>query len=425
MQCRQKCEPSVSSSLPYDHSVILDNGRYAPGKQGFTKLRVVKTDELLDRNPELQRKFLEDTASWRFSKRQMLRFKDRLTDGFRARYSRELLLFDASVDGTLRCFLQRLRSGLPPASEPQKERVRSLAMAVVDAFGGSLVDSALADRWDKRLRELRLDPPADLPIGKLMGGPSAGRRRVGAGVCRHRAILLKYCCDVLGIAECALVTGVVMPAGARDLRETRHECQVDHMWNVVRIEGQLFLMDCMFFPGDLCDADDLSTFLGIFRLEYHRIDGQAGLSLNSEASRSWGQRASLCARANSSFLLPSQEHELEEWDEADLAADVGCGDVEEELLNALVKANLEQLGSVEVQDHGPLLPCAACGKELDCQRVYPRGCRHAFHVECLRLSWDHGHCPVCHSSFVREQHQGGPMASLPLAKSTLDRAFTI
>lgn len=278
MDCRQD-PPCLSAELALRSRIV--DGRYVPGLKGRTNLRGLKTDDLIERSSHLQRLFAEDPSSWRFCKRHNLGFHDPLVDGFRARYSKELLLVDSRTDSPLRCFLEHLRDSLPPPSESLKDRVRVLATKVADAFGVGDHD-AIAESLERRRQELQLEPPADLPIGELMGGAFSGHQREGAGICRHRAILLKYACDALGLAQCALLTGVLLPPGTQDVELARTEMDVDHMWNIVRVDGESFFVDGMNFPGELYTAADL---VSLRPLEYLRIGGRAGvLSLDPEAS---------------------------------------------------------------------------------------------------------------------------------------------
>jgi len=205
-----------------------------------------------------------------------------------------------------------------------------------------------------------------------------GRAEPGAGICRHRAIVMKYACDALRVAECALVSGVLTPAGMiSNFGTARPGTKVeDHMWNVVRICGQCFLVDCSTSGSRLCQTASLLT--DAYSFSYHRAGGHSGLrSLDEEAMRQRrqsGRRASL-------DVLTAEEGTQEEWFE-------------------LLKQNLESFGQVEV--FRPLEPCFCmhCAVSVNGPCVKVSSCCHRFHVACLNEVWDTGVCPVCRAPFA-------------------------
>lgn len=259
-------------------SMILDDGKYEPSENGQVNLRRSYAEQLFSQHPVLRRAVQKHPASQRFHEEASLRFGDVVSDGFRARFSREVLLVDSRLDADLREFLSTLRIQL--RHHGLEERIAMAARAVCNAFGGCASD--IDARWRKRCDEINMPPPADTLLGKLLSREVAGRLdRPGAGICRHRAILFKYVCDALRITECAVLTGVVAPPGAKNIESLRRTSPVDHMWNVVRAEGTPYLMDCMFHPGELLAAQDLENIaIGVIPgtpYSYHRIRGRAGL----------------------------------------------------------------------------------------------------------------------------------------------------
>ncbi len=135
-----------------------------------------------------------------------------------------------------------------------------------EVFGGTISDSeALESRVQSAIAELSSNDPDRLVVlGRLIYS--------GVGVCRHRAILYKYLCDhmhrfperwgltaasqsdgsgvVRGAVPCQLVRGV-QSDGAADGSDVAQ----NHMWNVVRLGSDLFVVDVMQRAGQLLAAD--------------------------------------------------------------------------------------------------------------------------------------------------------------------------
>ena len=110
------------------------------------------------------------------------------------------------------------------------QKVKTLAIAVSDQLGGKAVSDA------KFLAEWR---------SKKVGRNTLLLSTLRVGLCRHRAILFKACCDALGDPRirCQLHRG-----------QFKSEA---HAWNVVDIEGEgRFVCDVMLEPGTLLDPDD-------------------------------------------------------------------------------------------------------------------------------------------------------------------------
>ena len=107
--------------------------------------------------------------------------------------------------------------------------------------------SRCRDGTESRWRDHGPYPSPDpYNIGILLGKgsfPGTGRRR-------HRAVLLKYALDALRVCPSALIEIAARAAGA-----------VDHLCNVVWLQGRPFLCDALDFPTELRDAEAL--FLGL------------------------------------------------------------------------------------------------------------------------------------------------------------------
>jgi hypothetical protein len=148
-----------------------------------------------------------------------------------------------------------------------EERIIALSKFVSTVFGGSITNlGTFQSRVDSAISEVKtwhLDQWVTL--GGLIG--------FRLGVCRHRSILFKYLCDhmhrfpaqwgltaasasasdaaahglcsVRGAIPCQLVRGVRADGTASE----------NHMWNVVRLGNESFVVDVMQRPGQLLAAD--------------------------------------------------------------------------------------------------------------------------------------------------------------------------
>jgi len=184
-------------------------------------------------------------ATLRFHKCKFLGYDDRLRDGFWAVFGRETLVVDAHQDHQLRGLLSRLyRTGVGGDSN-SASLVRTRLMAVVEAVTKAMgsIDGAAAapDELEARLHR-RIGPPdrtepVEITVGQLFSSPGVGGcpAHPGCGLRRHRAILMKYLCDTLGICDVALVGH---PGS-------------DEVWNVAWVHGVPFLVDCIGGPCHL------------------------------------------------------------------------------------------------------------------------------------------------------------------------------
>lgn len=200
-------------------------------------------DRLLS-SPEVRGAIEAHPASWRFHHSRHLGYQHRLDDGFRALFSRELLLVDGrreggrAADPALRGYLSFLRSCLPSVPRGSAELVRTVAKSISTGFGG-VRSHDLELRWRRRLDELRLEFPRDLPIGLLLASPQRSTR--GAGLQRHRAVLFKYICDAMSVCDAALLW----------------DAHRDTAISVALVDGRPVLVDLMDEPGAMQDATEL------------------------------------------------------------------------------------------------------------------------------------------------------------------------
>ncbi len=142
-----------------------------------------------------------------------------------------------------------------------KQRVATLSAHVSDVFGGTVESAAFVSGVESAIAALvTKSGNQSVSLGALI--------RLGRGVCRHRSILFKYLCDhmhrfpeqwrptnaadgsgpVRGIIPCQLVRGVQSALDGSGSAE-------GHMWNVVRLSDELFIVDVFQRPGKLLSAD--------------------------------------------------------------------------------------------------------------------------------------------------------------------------
>jgi len=207
-------------------------------------------DRLL-RSPDVRRRIEEHPASLRFHQMRALGYDDVLTDGFRAMFSKELLLVDARRDTDLYGFMHFLHKDFPASEPGNVAHITGVAKAIGAGFGGSMhhehvPGEDLEARWRQRLQQLRLDFPHDLPIGLLLGrhDPGADLQTPGAGLQRHRAVLFKYVCDSLSICKSAL------------LWDAKRDTAINLAWTGGP-QGRPVRVDITDEPGQLQEAFDL------------------------------------------------------------------------------------------------------------------------------------------------------------------------
>jgi len=236
--------------------MILD-GRYRTGTN--TQLRKTKDADLFLRFPQLQELVLGHLASAAFHHCRTLSDDDTLEDGFVARFGEELLSIDSRTDPALERFVEKVRDQIK-AQTGTKDKVALASKLIAEACGGTDAES----RWSKHFEALHIEPPAVLLIGALLGT---------AGLCRHRALLLKYILDKLDVCPSHVLDGVVVANGEVDIASLRGRgIAVNHMWNFVVLD-QPFLCDLMHMPGELRSIDDLQRL----NVCYHRPGGRTGM----------------------------------------------------------------------------------------------------------------------------------------------------
>jgi len=184
--------------------MILD-GRYRTGTN--TQLRKTKDADLFLRFPQLQELVLGHLASAAFHHCRTLSDDDTLEDGFVARFGEELLSIDSRTDPALERFVEKVRDQIK-AQTGTKDKVALASKLIAEACGGTDAES----RWSKHFEALHIEPPAVLLIGALLGT---------AGLCRHRALLLKYILDKLDVCPSHVLDGVVVANGEVDIASLR------------------------------------------------------------------------------------------------------------------------------------------------------------------------------------------------------------
>jgi leucine-rich repeat protein SHOC2 len=168
------------------------------------------------------------------------------------RGEREVILLDDREDAELKRFMQQVKNELKNITD-ERARVKRLAQLVSMRLGGNeLHDLVAASEVDvARIGKLVM------PLGELR-----------EGVCRHRALLYKYCADRVGLS-CRLVRGDYDGGG--------------HAWNEVTLArnheggGIVWLCDVMLDPGALYKEGSAEAATHYKRLSERR-GGDAGMT---------------------------------------------------------------------------------------------------------------------------------------------------
>jgi len=139
------------------------------------------------------------------------------------RYSKVILL-DGGEDAKLQAFLATVKADLEKIKD-ERERAKRLAVLVAERLGGNeMADLVAASEADVARIGTKVVRIGDLQVG----------------VCRHRALLYKYCADrVPGGPSCRLVRGDYASSYGGG----------GHAWNVVILYGVEWLCDVMHEPG--------------------------------------------------------------------------------------------------------------------------------------------------------------------------------
>ena len=169
---------------------------------------------------------------------------------------REVLFVDM---GGLQKFFKEIKPQIDRLTD-KLEQYRKLSSLIHDAMGGqhAAQDTASSEQDVEAIkRELNSNV---VPLHTLIGRN---------GLCRHRALLFKVCCDFFGF-DCLLLRGEVHD-GTKEVE--------GHAWNVVktgRSAQELMLCDVMRHPGQLLNVDKLPA--KYFRLIAGDNDGGSGLT---------------------------------------------------------------------------------------------------------------------------------------------------
>ncbi|KAK3237980.1 hypothetical protein CYMTET_51974, partial [Cymbomonas tetramitiformis] len=155
---------------------------------------------------------------------------------------RETILVDEGKDGELASFLAHLRQEVL-GRRSAGEVLRMLSEEVAARMGGS--DPKIARKTSRHLKTLKKDQGHKI----IMIGD------IRFGVCRHRCLLFKVCCERVTSVRCTLER----PSNGRDLLHGTHA------WNVVEIprsSGPVrAVCDLMEAPGLLLDASHHRTLV--------------------------------------------------------------------------------------------------------------------------------------------------------------------
>jgi hypothetical protein len=287
-----RCDrPNTIQTQKTRSSHIAEDGQYIQGVVGNSAARSANTAELYRAHPSVFQRIETNEAAHIWSDKRLLSFKEKLTDGFVARFSKELIVIDKRQDVRLREFLAFCR-GVMLGKRTCQEKVAAISEAVSSALGGAGSDEASANsgaslisRMQSLIEVSGKKPHENMPLGEtFLGGHifGLGDAYGGAGICRHRAMLFKYACDELGVCHCAMVDGIMPPQFCKEsddglvrFRKDSNIGNIDHMWNIVHVDGSNFVVDALNFPGQLISSKGLADL----PVKFARIRGHTGMSL--------------------------------------------------------------------------------------------------------------------------------------------------
>lgn len=160
-----------------------------------------------------------------------LDFHQPLRDGYRLQFLDEVVVVDGQNDPSLGLFLGRLRDVYMAEGTPSDvwKRVETAAHVISSELGGRQDYADVAERrWLSKVQSLE---GLEVHIGILFmeSSKDGGIITEGAGLCHHKAILLKYVCDALEIAPCSLWSAT----------------PERYAWNFIRIGNETVRMDPM------------------------------------------------------------------------------------------------------------------------------------------------------------------------------------
>eukprot|EP00928_Gymnodinium_smaydae_P015596 TRINITY_DN15778_c0_g3_i1.p1 TRINITY_DN15778_c0_g3~~TRINITY_DN15778_c0_g3_i1.p1 ORF type:complete len:685 (-),score=165.69 TRINITY_DN15778_c0_g3_i1:76-2130(-) len=184
--------------------------------------------------------------SKRYKEKGRLDFEEKLVDGF-CDHVAEGVIVDRANDDRLANFLRKAEKLLRKASDAVTA-VMVMGLLVSEFCGRS---GQHAENLDGRFREL-MRGRKGVHLGDLLGEESSKKRKgASQGACpaRHRALLFKCLADSLGGAECTL----------------EREGGSVVVWNSVRLEQAVFVVDLVHDPGALYESGSPKM------LEYGRL----------------------------------------------------------------------------------------------------------------------------------------------------------
>eukprot|EP00913_Durusdinium_trenchii_P002348 g2168.t1 len=259
------------------------------------KIREKAAGKLFKQRPSVEQKVMMSPVSLKWQQEGRLDFHDVLPDGFAARYSKELLVIDAHADQLLNKFVDQVEAGLSQR-RGQLNAILYVSDMIQRAFGG--LGRKVPEAFQKRIVDLNLRQGDSLLIGARgwdlleeaegeqgseMSGATAGF--LGSGMCRHRSLLFKYVVRRLKVCESAAISGVIVPNDCENVSQFRRDNGfADHAWNIVRLNGQNYLLDIMNTPHELqslnsADGEKVQMKVQGTSYVYYRFDGGSGISL--------------------------------------------------------------------------------------------------------------------------------------------------
>ncbi|KAK3285875.1 hypothetical protein CYMTET_6535 [Cymbomonas tetramitiformis] len=168
---------------------------------------------------------------------------------------REVILVDIGADKKLKRFLEeRVEPEVRAISDVSKkfQRMSSFVAERLDGNGhgegvtpvprdSSEYCEAIMEKTNEEICTIRQETESNvIQLGDLK-----------YGVCRHRAILFKLCCDYVGGIECKLVRGEILISDNMPGTSA-------HAWNEVKVSGRTLICDVLDAPGTLWDPARIS-----------------------------------------------------------------------------------------------------------------------------------------------------------------------
>ncbi|XRB12827.1 DUF285 domain-containing protein [Pseudoscourfieldia marina] len=206
---------------------------------------------------------------------------------------REAVVVDKRKDAHLKEFLESVKGRLQHVSG-NWNKFKVLSVAVSDKLGGK-DNMDIVGVTEKHIKTLQQEGSPVVLLGALR-----------YGVCRHRALLFKVCCDYCGDLQCRLVRG-----------NYQNKDTGAHAWNVVTIKGngtsedEHYVVDVMHEPGKLFrhTEEKVNNY-------FRKLDTRFGKDDEGHARAGMESILPAASRKPDWYIAPAR---LEPWPDPDLA----------------------------------------------------------------------------------------------------------